>query len=153
MKTAALLFLVVCVSSAFGQTLPDFSRAVLQPLTVKATEEEAQHKRATLARACASRETDALSLLLGFLDPKMKLAADALTVTPEQAHQFCALALTALKDQTASRIASRLADLELKTTAIQTPSGVIFSVCNEKTARQWKALAGGTYQPQGDVPC
>lgn len=89
-----------------------------------------------------------MQYLAGFL-----LFAVSATTAAAQSLQFCALALAALKDQTASRIAARVADLELKTTAQANDGALIFSVCNEKTARQWKAVAGGTFQQQGDVPC
>lgn len=136
---------------ASGQTLPDFSRAVLAPLATKHTEEEAIQKRAMLARACATAKPKDLGDLLGLFYPQVK---DALTeVTPEQAKNFCRLALDILNDQTTSRLAARLADLELKTTATDTAGGRVFAVCNEKTARTWKALAGGTFKETGETPC
>lgn len=136
---------------ASGQTLPEFSRAVLAPLATKHTEDEAMQKRATLARACATAKPKDWGDLLGLFYPHIK---DALTdVTPEQAHNFCRLALEILNDQTASKLAARVADLELRTTATDTDGGRVFAVCNEKTARTWKALTGGTFKESGDTPC
>lgn len=152
-----LRFLTVflCALPAYGQTLPDFSRAVLAPLATKATEDEALQKRAFLARACASAKPKDWSDLLGLLSPQLKDVASTFsdTLSQEQAHDFCRLALEVLKDQTTSRLASRIADLELKTTASEIERTIVFSVCNEKTARQWKALPGGTFAQLSDVSC
>ena len=148
-----LVFLTVSLFAlpASGQTLPEFSRAVLAPLATKHTEDEAIQKRATLARACVAAKPKDWGDVLGLFAPQVK---DTLTdITPEQAHSFCRLALEILNDQTASRLAARVADLELKTTATDTDSGRVFAVCNEKTARTWKALPGGTFKESGEIPC
>ena len=140
---------------ASGQTLPEFSRAVLAPLATKHTEDEAMQKRVALARACVTGRPKDLGDLITLFNPLAKDAVSFLRdeVTPEQAHNFCRLALEILNDQTASRLSARVADLELKTTATDTEHGRVFAVCNEKTARTWKALTGGTFKESGDTPC
>lgn len=152
---AGLLTVSLFALPVYGQTLPDFSRAVLVPLSTKHTEDEAMQKRATLARACVTARPKDLGDLITLFNPLAKEAVSLLRdeVTPEQAHNFCRLALKILNDQTASRIAVRVADLELKTTATDTDNGRVFAVCNEKTARTWKALTGGTFKEAGDTPC
>lgn len=148
-------FLTVSLFSlpASGQTLPEFSRAVLAPLATKHTEEEAMQKRAILAKACVTPRPKDLGDIITLVNPLAKDAVSLLRedITPEQAHSFCRLALEILNDQTDSKRAARVADLELNTTA--TDTGRVFAVCNQKTARTWKALTGGTFKESGDIPC
>jgi|CXWL01.1.fsa_nt_gi hypothetical protein len=142
----------------YGQTLPDFSRAVLAPLATKLTEEAAIQKRRTLARSCAEAYAGRPSDLLDWaaqIDPRAALLNSLRDNQPtlEQTQTICSFLLEIVNQQTTSRIAERVADMELNTTATDTDSGLVFAVCNEKTARTWKSLPGGSFKESGDISC